>query len=235
MKKTLLHLIALLLPSLTAVAQQQMFICHQDSCEAFEMRHVGNINFADGFLFIEHMQPYSVSAIDSIVFAHPALTVSPRGWWGNLDEGTSRCEARISDATLGFDYHVCFLFSAVGGICTQAACEVTFETESQKETFLENYFEEAVNGDCEDSPYIYVKETLTGPRKFELWTMSAPMLPMDACVYPGYYAPEDPLILSVELNKQLVGRSMTDVRQIIEVWLYTPAVQTENPSYKPNN
>jgi len=225
-----------LLASLHAEAQQELCICHGDSCDVFEVRHAGTVNFADGYFFVGH-QPYSVQRIDSIVFARPRLDATELGWWGNLDEGPSRCEVRFYDAELHISYGVAYGFTVHDGLCETATCTLTFSSVEQKDSYLHAYVMNQAT-DASGDPYIYVKETLTGPRKFELWVMSGPPLPADAhldeagTVNPSY--PDDNHLLMYSLTHLLQGRTMAEVCLIVEGWLYNPLVPIENPDYEPN-
>ncbi len=222
-----------LLSSLHAEAQQELCICCGDSCDVFETRHVGALSFAAGYLTIEHMRAYAVQRIDSITFARPRLAATELGWWGTLDEGPSRYELRYDDATLGITYHVGYHFEAHEGCCTSATCDIQFANMGQRQTFVQTYLERPAT-DATNDPYIYVKETLTGPRKFELWTMSGPILPVEAITSYDITAAHDNCTVDIPLDDLLAGRSMADVRLVIEGWLYNPLLKADNPNYKPN-
>ena len=222
-----------LLSSLHAKAQQELCICCGDSCDVFETRHVGALSFAAGYLTIEHMRAYAVQRIDSITFARPRLAATELGWWGTLDEGSSRYELRYDDATLGFTYHVSYHFEAHEGCCTSATCDIQFANMGQRQTFVQTYLERPAT-DATNDPYIYVKETLTGPRKFELWTMTGPILPVEAITSYDITAAHDNCTVDVPLDDLLAGRTMADVRLVVEGWLYNPLVKADNPNYKPN-
>ncbi len=222
-----------LLDSLQAEAQQEFCICHADSCDVFELRHVGSLSFAGGCFSLGHMQPYGVERIDSIVFSRPCLNVTELGWWGDLQEGASRYEARYDDDLLAYTYHVSYRLTAHNGFCTTAECVLLFSSDDQRQAFMDSYIlsPAAPDGD----PYIYVKETLTGPRRFELWEMGGPLLPKETLVTVGSEASSMiPSGIIISLTDLLAGRPMSDVRLIIEGWLYNPLVQIENPNYHPN-
>ena len=222
MKKLTSYIIlAALLSSLHAEAQQELCICCGDSCDVFETRHVGALSFAAGYL-----------TIDSITFARPRLVATELGWWGTLDEGPSHYDLRYDDATLGFTYRVAYHFEAHEGCCTSAKCVIRFASIEQMETFEQTYLLKPAT-DASGDPYIYVKETLTGPRRFELWTMSGPILPVEAILSYDMSSASD-LSIAVPLDDLLAGRTMTDVRLVVEGWLYNPLVKADNPNYKPN-
>ena len=222
-KQQLCIALLMLLGGLQAKAQQpELCICQGDSCDVFEARHVGRVNFADGYVLVDHWL-YDVQRVDSIVFARPGLSATELGWWGDLDEGASRYEVRFYDTKLQFAYHLTYRITAHEGLCQSASCTVTFSSDEQKERF-ESYFTDITSGSGNSDPYIYVKETLTGPRKFELWTMSGPCLPSNVTGIE-----EHDKQLGVDLTYLLAGRPMTDVLLIIEGWIYNPLIPMDNP------
>ena len=180
------------------------------------------------------MRAYAVQRIDSITFVRPRLAPTELGWWGVLDEGPSRYELRYDDATLGITYRVAYHFTAHEGCCTSATCVIRFADIGQVEAFVQTYYLEKSATDASSDPYIYVKETLTGPRKFELWTMSGPILPVEAITASGMASALEGCTINVPLGDLLGGRTMADVRLIVEGWLYNPLVKADNPDYKPN-
>ena len=171
--------------------------------------------------------------IDSITFARPRLVATELGWWGTPDEGPSHYDLRYDDAMLGFTYRVGYHFEAHEGCCTSASCVIRFASDEQMETFVQTYLERPAT-DATNDPYIYVKETLTGPRKFELWTMSGPILPVEAILSYDMSSASGHCTVDVPLDDLLAGRSMADVRLVIEGWLYNPLLKADNPNYKPN-
>ncbi len=234
-KQKLCIALLMLLGALYARAQQQeLCICRQDSCDVFEVRHIGCINFANGIISVDRLRSYSVQGFDSIVFTRPQLTATELGWWGDLDEGLSRYELHYYDAELQSTYHVSFEMADSAGICQGAACTITFSCKEQKELFYEQYFMKATS-EANNDPYIYVKETLTGPRKFEVWVMGSPLLPVDALLNAREIDfISDSEMIVVPLANQLAGRTMADVKLIIEGWVYNPLKQRDNPDYNPN-
>ena len=167
-----------------------------------------------------------------IVFRRPQLKATERGWWGDLNEGASRYEERFRDDMLHTTYHVSYRFTAHDGLCTVAECVIMFNSAEEWEDYMEHYVLSVPSVDIND-PYIYVKETLTGPRRFELWVMSGPLLPVNVVKTGMVYEITDDHCPRIDLTEQLVGRTMTDVRLIVEGWLYNPLVLTDNPDYDP--
>ena len=214
--------------------QQELCICYADSCDVFEMRHLGDINLTNGFISVDSLHNYSMQRVDSIVFVRPRLAATELGWWGDLDGGASRYEARFYDVQLHFTYHVTYRLTALDGLCREAACTITFCSKEQRDEYAQSYLTN-VSSDVNGDPYIYVKETLTGPRKFEQWVMSGPQLPTDALLASGgFEQTPDSSAIVVQLTSLLAGRPMSDVRQIIEGWIYNPLVKADNPNYDPD-
>ena len=183
-------------------------------------------------LRVDGQSPYSTAQVDSIVFKHPVtLIIEKRGWCDDMCDGESRflTVLTVNNNNYSFDYHVRFTFTANDSICQTAKCELLFNEVWQKDLFL---FPEILDTeDGGDDPYIYVKETLTGPRRFETWEMDNPVLPKD-CMWEVV---SDSLLLRSDCSAFLTGRPMSEVKQIVETWLFKPAVKKDNPNYHENN
>ena len=117
-----------------------------------------------------------------------------------------------------------FTITVRDSICQTAVCELLFDEEWQRLFFYGMEPEESTVDSAGD-PYIYVKETLTGPRRFEVWVMGDPVLPED-CIWEIV---SDSLALRSDCSVFLAGRPMSEVKQIVEAWLFQPLVKIENP------
>lgn len=230
MKKTLLSVMLLILPGLAAVAQQHVYVCHGTSCEAYEMRNILQITFAADSFRVDGRMPYATEQVDSIVFCQPQLATESMGWEGDLADGEAHYREVLTDTVCHFNYHVEFIVSVSDSICQSAQCRLTFDEQWQLDAFMLERHTDATN--TEDSPYIYVKGSQTGPRKFDLWVMGDPVLPAD-CKWQTTVA--QPCVLAADCSSQLVGRPMSEVRLIIEAWLYQPAQVIDNPFYNGGN
>ena len=211
---------------LTAGAQVQLYVCHDDRCEVYDTEHIDSIIFHFDSFRIDGQQPYYAAQVDSIVLKHPSgLTMEERGWWGDMSDAESRflTVLTIENGGFHFDYHVRFTFTANGNTCQTAVCELTFYERWQVEKFL--YNEENEECSSGDNPYIYVKESLTGPRRFETWKMGDPVLP-EGC---SWEVSADSLALYSDCSPVLVGRPMNEVKQIVEAWLFQPSVRIDDP------
>ena len=230
MKKTLLHILLLMLPSLAAVAQQRIYVCQGTRCEAFETRNIIQITFAADSFRVDGRLPYAKERVDSIVFCQPQLATELMGWEGDLAGGEAHYRDVLTDTTHHFNYHVEFIVSVSDSICQSAQCRLTFDEQWQMEAFTGEKPTDASNTD--NNPYIYVKGSQTGPRKFELWVMGDPVLPAD-CTWQTTVM--QPCVLTADCSSQLGGCTMNEVRLIIEAWLYQPAQVIENPFYNGDN
>ena len=76
-----------------------------------------------------------------------------------------------------------------------------------------------------DNPYIYVKETATGPRRFETWVTNGPVLP------DGSDLVLDGTMLWSDCSDLLAGRPIEDVQIIIEAWVHQQPKRVINPNY----
>lgn len=225
MKRLLTSIVAALMLSLTAGAQERLYVCHHDSCEVYETSNIGSITFQNDSFCIDGQLPYPVSQVDSMVFKLPAsLTIEERGWWGNMQEGESRFTTTLTCklSNTSFDCHVQFILTALDSICQNVVCELTLDEERHINLFF-LFGGELTEESGGNDPYIYVKETLTGPRRFETWTMGDPVLP-EGCVWE---ATTDSLVIRSDCSMFLAGRPMDEVKQIVEAWLFQPLIQIE--------
>ena len=212
-------LLLLLMVGLNASAQRQMFVCQGYRCDAFETGQSTVMTFTADSMQVGQLPPYNIGEVDSILFSQPQLSTRQLGWWGNVSDGHSDYKARIED-TWGRRYDVDFSFEATNGICRSAHCTLLFD----EEWMLENYLMIEATDSGGDDPYIYVKETLTGPRRYEKWVMDDPVLP-DHKLWEG-----SGTVLQADCRALLADRAMSDVQQIVEAWLFqkgTPILKTE--------
>lgn len=233
MRRILISILAALVLCLTARAQVWLYVCHHDSCEVYNPEHIDSITFHGDSFRIDGLPPYPFQQVDSMVLHRPAdLNVEERGWWGDMREGESRFLAMltIDFDDLHFDYHVRFTFTVHDSICQSAKCELLLNEEWQILMFVGEKGEATPTGGDGGDPYIYVKETLTGPRRYEIWKMGGAVLPV-GCLWE---AATDRLALSSDCSSILTGRPMGEVRQIVEAWLFQPFVRIENPYYHEN-
>ena len=236
MRRILIIIVTVVSLCLTVRAQERLFVCHHDSCEVYEMVHINSINFMGDSLRVDGQSPYSTAQVDSIVFKHPVtLIIEKRGWWDDMCDGESRflTVLTVNNNNYSFDYHVRFTFTANDSICQTAVCKVMFDEKWHILAFFDSMGipDPSSPGDGGGDPYIYVKETLTGPRRFETWEMDNPVLPKD-CMWEVV---SDSLLLRSDCSAFLTGRPMSEVKQIVETWLFKPAVKKENPNYHENN
>lgn len=227
MRRKLFFIVTVVLLCLTVRAQDRLYICHHDSCEVYQTVHINSIILQDDSLCVDGQPPYSVHQVDSMTFTCPAnLIMEKRGWWGDIQEGELKFLAVLTEKhpNSTFDYHVRFTITVRDSICQTAVCELLFDEEWQRLFFYGMEPEESTVDSAGD-PYIYVKETLTGPRRFEVWVMGDPVLPED-CIWEIV---SDGLVLRSDCSVFLAGRPMSEVKQIVEAWLFQPLVKIENP------
>lgn len=230
MRRILTSILAALMLCLTARAQVRLYVCHHDSCEVYDTEHIDSITFLGRNFRIDGQSPYSALQVDSMMFKQPAnLTMEERGWWGDMREGESYFLAvlTVEHDDFHFDYHVRFSFTANDSICQTAKCELLFDEEWQWILFFGKEDDTTGGPPGEGDPYIYVKETLTGPRRFEIWKMDDPVLP-ESCVWK---VSADRLAMYSDCSPVLLGRPMSEVKIIVEAWLFQPLKQIENPYY----
>lgn len=204
---------AIVMTCISMTAQAQMYVCAKHSCDAFD--HSQNIvtTFGDDSLWVGRID-YSINKIDSIVFRTPhCSSVQQLGWWGDVANGFSQyiVRGRNVDGINEEAYIVTFSFQAQDGICLSAHCEV-YAPDSLGNDFDDFLFP---HGDsATNDPYIYVKGTQTGVRKFEIWIMDGPVLP-DHELWV-----KDGQILQADCSSLLAGRPMEEVQTIVEAWLH---------------
>ena len=210
------------------MAQHRMYICRFGLADAYEVSCMAQLEMKTDSFRIRQQPAYDIEEVDSIVFHSPELPVRELGWWGDLTEGQSLYKAQLRmDADVldlygyphhefePFDYDVLFIIEAEGGICQTVRCELHFSEEWMSRTFLE-WLAEKLNdtGDGGTNPYIYVRETGTGPRRFETWVSNDPVLPSGST-----WTIEGTMLWS-DCTELLSGRPMEDVQVIIEAWVH---------------
>ena len=201
---------------LSVGAQKGIYVCQQDVCEVFDVHHVESVNFLPGTFCIGAFPPYDVQHVDSIVFSQPALTdLRERGWWGSDSDGELRYRARLVVPDLGYDYEVCYYFEMEQGICMSARCIVLTPDKTAAEKMMVD--NELFSSDTNDS-YIYVKQTQTGPRKYERWVMGCTQ------IFPCYCLTtvEDKCLVA-SLSVFLGQRRLSELKTIVEAWVHQPA------------
>lgn len=230
MKKTLLYISLLLLSmSGNVMAQQQMYICRGGLADAFELNAMARLEMEPDSFRIRQQPAYATEDVDSIVFRRPTLDIRELGWWGNLTDGQSLYKAQLraerEEGTVSFDYDVLFVIEAQAGICQSVLCKLLF---SEEWMTWEYYIDVPIGtgGGHQEYPYIYVKETATGPRRFETWVnTNGTILPVE-CTWEL----EDTMLWS-DCTKLLAGRPIGDVQTIVEAWVHQPPKKIDNPNY----
>ena len=169
---------------------------------------------------IRQQPAYAIEDVDSIVFHRPLLPCRELGWWGDMTDGQSQYKARLRaeiDGYEPFDYDVLFIIETQEGICQSVRCELY----SSEEWMAEALFDKGKL----DNPYIYVKETGTGPRRFETWITNGPVLP------DGSDWIQDGTMFWSDCSNLLAGRPIEDVQIIIEAWVHQQPKRVTNPNY----
>lgn len=223
MKKEIFYsVMALLMFSIQVKAQQQMYICQGDTCDAFEVNGMNQMAFIPDSLQMGQQPPYVLVGIDSIIFHQPTLTIRELGWRGDGQNGQSSFKAQVtaqSSVSNTWVYDATFTIDAAADSCTSARCTLDFAAEWMLTHVLGKNEEEPQHGGVEIDPpytdeYVYVKLTQTGPRKYEVWTMGPSVLP-ESCTWTlnGTQAWSD-------CTNILKGRPMDEVRLIVETWVY---------------
>lgn len=223
MKKEIFYsVMALLMFSIQVKAQQQMYICQGDTCDAFEVNGMNQMAFIPDSLQMGQQPPYVLVGIDSIIFHQPTLTIRELGWRGDGQNGQSSFKAQVtaqSSVSNTWVYDATFTIDAAADSCTSARCTLDFAAEWMLTYVLDEIEDETEPGGVEiEEPYadeyVYVKLTQTGPRKHEVWTMGPSVLPEDCSWYrSGKQAWSD-------CTNILKGRPMNEVRLIVETWVY---------------
>lgn len=225
MKKILLFITLLFLSvEGNIMAQQQMYICRAGQANAYEVNYMMQLEMMPDSFHIRQQPAYAIEEVDSIVFHRPDLPCKELGWWGNMTDGQSQYKARLRAEIEGhepFDYDVSFIIETQAGICQSVRCELHFSEEWMAEELFDK-------GTGSDNPYIYVKETATGPRRFETWVTNGVVLP-DGCnlVLDGQ-------MLWSDCSNLLAGRPIEDVQIIIEAWVHQQPKKIFNPNYYPS-
>lgn len=230
MKKILLYITLL---SLSAegnlMAQQQMYICRAGQADAYEVNYMTQLEMMPDSFRIRQQPAYAIEDVDSIVFHRPLLPCRELGWWGDMTDGQSQYKARLRaeiDGYEPFDYDVLFIIETQEGICQSVRCQL----HSSEEWMAEALFILLADKDAtiSDSPYIYVKETGTGPRRFETWVTNGPVLP------DGSDLVLDGTMLWSDCSDLLAGRPIEDVQIIIEAWVHQQPKKIYNLDYHPS-
>ena len=223
MKKILLYITLLFLSvEGNIMAQQQMYICRAGEADTYEVNYMTQLQMETDSFRIRQQPPYAIEDVDSIVFHHPALPCRELGWWGNMTDGQSQYKARLRAETGEselFDYDVLFIIETQDSICQSVRCELHFSEEWIAEVLSEDETADSSN------PYIFVKETATGPRRFETWVTNGPVLP------DGSDWNQEGTTLWSDCSNLLAGRPIEDVQIIIEAWVHQEPKRVINPNY----
>ena len=208
------------------MAQHRMYICRFGQADAYEVSCMAQLEMKTDSFRIRQQPAYDIEEVDSIVFHSPELPVRELGWWGDMTDGQSLYKAQLRmDADVldlygyphhefePFDYDVLFIIEAEGGICQTVRCELHFSEEWMSQIYL-YLIEEKCDSSSGQDPYIYVKETGTGPRRFETWVSSDPVLP-DESIWN-----KDGTMLWSDCTDLLGNRPIEDVQEIIEAWVH---------------
>lgn len=215
--KKYLYILALLASGLSAQAQKQLYVCLGDTCHAFSLEHLAAIVFRADSFQIGQLPAYAIARVDSLTLVHPSLSVQPLGWWGDMGSGqcSYRAQKSINLPEGETPYLVVFAFECGDSICLTAQCHLYFGSEATANAFITSEsVDSSGNNTGSADPYIYVKQTKTGPRKFEAWVMDDPVLPGT----PQWQ--QDGSHLQADCTQLLTGRPVGDVRQIVEAWLH---------------
>ena len=226
MKEKLLYImLVLLLVEGNIMAQQQLYICRAGQADAYEVNGMAQLELKADSFRIRQQPAYAIEEVDSIVFHSPLLPVRELGWWGDMTNGQSFYKARLNLIDIypelnEFEYEgslpifdVLFIIEAQAGICQTVRCELLFSEEWTPKAIMGEWNLVNWDGPGGDS-YIYVKETATGPRRFETWVTNGPVLP-DECIWT-----QDGTMLWSDCTELLSGRPMEDVQVIVEAWVH---------------
>ena len=215
------------------MAQQQMYICRSGQADAYEVNCMLQLELETDSFRIRQQPAYAMQEVDSIVFHRPALPCRELGWWGNMTDGQSLYKAHLKlvdnypelngqdlDMFEFFEFDVLFIIEAQAGICQTVRCELRFIEEWMSEALQDMGVWSLIDGPGGD-PYIYVKETATGPRRFETWVTNGPVLP-DGCIWE-----EDGTLHWSDCSELLSDRPMEEVQVIVEAWVHQPPKKIE--------
>jgi hypothetical protein len=237
-KKLLFIMLALLSMKGSIMAQQQMYICCGGQADAYEVNCMAQLEMMPDSFRIRQQPAYAIEEVDSIVFHHPLLPCRELGWWGDVTDGQSLYKAQLRlDANVfelygtepeefePFDYDVLFIIEAEGGICQTVRCELHFSEEWMCQTFLELRV-----GKTSDTTgaYVYVRETGTGPRRFETWVTNSPISPIEKAWN------QEGTMLWANCTDLLGGRPMEDVQMIVEAWVHQQPKQIRKSDFDNN-
>ena len=209
--------------SLSSPAEEgewRMYVCRGDSCHSFEVQNVDEVTFHPDSFHVERWWQYAYNETDSIVFRQPNLMTTEMGWWGDIRNGESCYLAHPYKDLFETTFEVCYRVTAQNGVCLSVNLELTFAEEWMAEGFLV-----FPTGEGDGDPYIYVKNTQTGPRKFEVWIMNNLVIPF------GIPLEGDGCVLSADCSDLLAGRDMVEVKTIIEAWVQQPPELIEEKDY----
>ena len=235
MKKKLLYIMLFLSIGGNVMAQQQLYICRAGQADAYEMNCMTQLELEGNSFRIRQQPAYAMQEVDSIVFHRPALPCRELGWWGDMTNGQSLYKAQLKLVDIypifyEFEYEgnvplfdVLFIIEAQAGICQTVRCELRFCEEWMSVAFPVTPEMDVwclIDGPGGD-PYIYVKETATGPRRFETWVTNGPVLP-DGCIWV-----QDGTMYWSDCSELLSGRPMEDVQVIVEAWVHQPPKRIE--------
>jgi hypothetical protein len=237
MKKKLLFIMLLFLSvGGNLMAQQQLYICRGGQADAYEVNCMSQLEMEADSFHIRQQPVYAMQEVDSIVFRRPVLPCRELGWWGDMTDGQSQYKAHLNlvdmfpelngqDISMYefIEFDVLFIIKAQAGICQTVRCELRFSEEWMFEAFQNMG---VWDFDVADGPYIYVKETATGPRRFETWVIYGPVVVPYECIWM-----KDSTMFWSNCSALLSGRPMEDVQIIIEAWVHQQPKRVINPNY----
>ncbi len=200
----------------------RMYVCRGDSCYAFEVSHIGEVIFCPDSFRVERYWQYAYEQMDSVVFRQPDLTMAEMGWWGDTQNGSCRYQ-NLTFWEVGVTFQVSYQLTSVAGICQSALCELRFPDEETARKFWSTVILNQEATTSED-PYIYVKNTQTGPRKFEVWEMGGSVTPA------GLTWEQTGCMLYADCTALLTGRPMSEVMEIVEAWVQQPVEKQLKPT-----
>ena len=200
----------------------RMCVCIGNSWHAFDVSHIGEVTFRPDSFLVERYWRYAYEQMDSLVFRQSDFPAVELGWWGKMENDSCHYQDMFTWEEVA-DGLVDYRLTSVDSVCQSARCELWFPDEETAHQFwftvIQNP-EDIYSGD----PYIYVKNTQTGPRKFEIWEMGGGVTPV------GLTWEQSGCMLSADCTALLAGRPMSEVMEIVEAWVQQPAEKMLKPT-----
>lgn len=200
----------------------RMYVCMGNNWHAFDVSHIGEVAFrADSFL-VERYWLYAYEQMDSVVFRQPDFPAIELGWWGKMENDSCHYQNMFKWEEVA-DGMVDYRLTCVDSVCQSALCELRFPDEETARKFWSTVILDQEATTSED-PYIYVKNTQTGPRKFEVWEMGGSVTPA------GLTWEQTGCMLYADCTALLTGRPMSEVMEIVEAWVQQPLEKQLKPT-----